>query len=222
MNKNLYIILIKNMSTPRAKMSKPEGTMSTPRAKMSTPRAKMPKPEGKYAVIAPISKNPKKPARIFYKEQEERMKHGLGWCWNDSTSNTAKKGELFAFYFHGERVVFHKILSVKSPAHRLPSWANEERNFLKLSDPLFTYEWRAWEALNGPQCNRKTYRTNLRIWKILYANMSRFLPNVISEKRIENFEEIDESFSLTMIASTAMEITENLKSLDFKISTILL
>jgi hypothetical protein len=201
------------------------------------------KPVARYAVIAPISKNPRKPGHIFYREQQERNKRGLGWCWNDSTNNSAKVGDLFAFYFHGKKVVFHEIISIRPPSERLPTWSNEERNVLILSEPLFKYNWDWWCIMGSPQCNRKTYRTNLTNWTYLYDNLygdldgeldyildgiKRPIKNLKVNPKSENpvklktVEVKTEEESLVILKTTATEITDSLRALDFKISTILL
>ena len=191
-------------------------------------RTRSAKPVARYAVIAPISKNPRKPGHIFYREQQERNKRGLRWCWNDSTNNSAKVGDLFAFYFHGKKVVFHKILSIKSPEHRLPSWSNENRNFLELSCPLFEYDWDNWCNSTGPQCNRKTYRTNLKNWPHLQLGIDEVetrIAKIRAERQAEleiKKRQISEEESLVILRTTATEITDSLRALDFKISTILL
>lgn len=114
-------------------------------------------------VITPISKNPKSASNIDYAEQVSRVGHK--WCWDDSRHNTANVGEYFAYYFHGRKVVIHKILEVKSPTERLPSWSRNvgqgNRNVLELSDPLLTIPWSKWQELNGPESKQGTYRTEL-------------------------------------------------------------
>ena len=114
-------------------------------------------------VITPISKNPKSPSNVDYAEQVSRIGHT--WCWDDSRHNTANAGEYFAYYFHGKKVVIHRILEVKSPTERLPSWSRNvgqgNRNVLELSDPLLTIPWSKWQELGGPESKQGTYRTEL-------------------------------------------------------------
>jgi hypothetical protein len=113
--------------------------------------------------ITPISKNPKSASNIDYHEQVARVGHR--WCWDDSRYNTANVGEYFAYYFHGIKVVVHKILEVKSPTERLPSWSRNvgqgNRNVLELSDPLCVIPWSTWQEMKGPENKMGTYRTDL-------------------------------------------------------------
>lgn len=100
-----------------------------------------------------------------------------GWCWDDSRYNKAVEGELFAFFFpkskrcEGE-IILHRITGVKSPAHRLPSWASNvgqgDRNVLELSPPIKKYTMEEWEVHGGPMSKMGTYKTDLRDWGALY------------------------------------------------------
>ena len=114
--------------------------------------------------ISPISKDIKSPSFIDYNEQLERVtKDGQQWCWDDSRFNKARAGELFAFYFHGMRVVIHKILAVKPPSERLPSWSKNvgqgDRNVLELSAPIAEISWSEWQLIGGPESKMGTYTT---------------------------------------------------------------
>ena len=114
-------------------------------------------------VITPINKNPKSPSNVDYAEQVSRV--GFKWCWDDSCYNTATVGEYFGFCFNYDKVVIHRILEVKSPTERLPSWSRNvgqgNRNVLELSDPLLTIPWSKWQELGGPESKQGTYRTEL-------------------------------------------------------------
>lgn len=117
-----------------------------------------------HLTISPISKDIKSPSYIDYNEQLERVtKDGQQWCWDDSRYNKAKPGELFAFYFHGMRVVIHKILAVKPPSERLPSWSKNvgqgDRNVLELSAPITEISWSEWQLIGGPESKMGTYTT---------------------------------------------------------------
>lgn len=99
-----------------------------------------------HLTITPISRNTNSAGYIDYKEHMERVKHNQSiWCWDDSRFNKAKKGELFAFYFHGLRVVIHEITDVKPPSCRLPSWSKNigqgDKNVLELSEHLKEISW---------------------------------------------------------------------------------
>jgi superfamily I DNA/RNA helicase len=86
------------------------------------------------------------------------------WCWDDSRYNKAKPNEYFAFYFHGARVVIHKIENVQPPSCRLPSWSRNvgqgDRNVVELSEPLKEIGWTEWQLLNGPESKMGTYTTD--------------------------------------------------------------
>jgi hypothetical protein len=117
-----------------------------------------------HLIITPISKNLKSKANIDFREQLMRTARGdLTWCWDDSKHNTAKPGEYFAFFHHKERVVIHRIISVKPPSERLPSWSDNvgqtTRNVLELSDPLKVLSWTEWIQTGCSHVCMGTYRT---------------------------------------------------------------
>ncbi len=129
--------------------------------------------------ISPIGSSVKNNAAMTnYKEQLERTKIGNeNWCWDDSRYNTAQPGELFAFFFPRSKncsgkVSVHKILSVKSPAHRLPTWSTwvgqANKNVLELSSQLKVYTMDEWEHLGGPMSRMGTYQTDLSDRKLLF------------------------------------------------------
>lgn len=98
-----------------------------------------------------------------YAEQMSRIGHT--WCWDDSRYNTANAGEYFGFCFNDDKMIIHRILEVKSPTERLPSWSRNvgqgNRNVLELSDPLLTIPWSKWQEMGGPENKMGTYRTEL-------------------------------------------------------------
>jgi hypothetical protein len=101
----------------------------------------------RHLTITPISKNVRSKANIDFREQWMRTRTGeLNWCWDDTKYNKAKIGEYFAFFHHKNKVVIHKILAVKPPSQRLPSWSSNvgqgDRNVLELSDPLMEISWK--------------------------------------------------------------------------------
>jgi len=117
-----------------------------------------------HLTLSPISKDIKSPSYVDYNEQLSRVLHdGFQWCWDDSRYNKAKIGEYFAFYFHGMRVVIHKILDVKPPSARLPSWSRNvgqgDRNVVELSQPMLEISWIEWQMMNGPESKMGTYTT---------------------------------------------------------------
>ena len=118
----------------------------------------------KHLIITPISKNLKSKANIDFREQWMRTRTGeLNWCWDDSKYNTAKQGEYFAFFHHKNKVVIHRILSVRPPSERLPSWSSNvgqaNRNVLELSDPLREITWSEWLQTGCSDVCMGTYRT---------------------------------------------------------------
>lgn len=117
-----------------------------------------------HLTITPISKDIKSPSYIDYNEQLSRvLNEEFQWCWDDSRYNKAKIGDYFAFYFHGMRVVIHKILDVKPPSERLPSWSKNvgqgDRNVLVLSQPMLEITWIEWQLMGGPESKMGTYTT---------------------------------------------------------------
>ena len=137
----------------------------------------------KHLTISPISKDVKSGSYIDYNEQLERARLNVfNWCWDDSRFNKAKENEYFAFYFHGLRVVIHKILAVKPPSSRLASWSKnvgqENRNVLELSEPLREIGWVDWQLMNGPESKMGTYTTDdLQLDRPLLYEMLRGVDN---------------------------------------------
>ena len=108
------------------------------------------------------------------------------WCWDDSdpecaaTGVPAKVGDLFGFYFYGEKVIVHEVVDVADPADRLESWAanigQTNRNVLILSDPIGIIGWDVWKSevdtsdvdtidlphLNGAKTCRSTYNISIK------------------------------------------------------------
>ena len=118
-----------------------------------------------HLTITPISKDIKSPSYIDYNEQLLRvLNEEFQWCWDDSRYNKAKIGDYFAFYFHGMRVVIHKILDVKPPSARLPSWSKNvgqgDRNVVELSHPLLEITWIEWQLIGAPESKMGTYTTS--------------------------------------------------------------
>jgi hypothetical protein len=111
--------------------------------------------------ITPISKDIKSESYIHYQEQILRtINKNTDWCWDDSDDNDSKVNEYFVFYFHKIKVVIHKIIDIKPPSFRLPSWTNSShsnRNVLILSNPLITINWKEWKSLDGPLSYMGTY-----------------------------------------------------------------
>lgn len=98
-------------------------------------------------------------ARTDFNEQKKRNEFILDgnefWVWDDAASNQSRVGDIFVFWDYdgvgkggpgnpwgGGQFIFHSIVGVKSPKHRLSSWTNNvgqgDRNVLELSPPLFT------------------------------------------------------------------------------------
>jgi hypothetical protein len=142
-----------------------------------------------YLTITPISRDSKSASYIDYNEQLSRvLNDGFRWCWDDSRYNKAKIGEYFAFYFHGMRVVIHKIMDVKPPSQRLPSWSKNvgqgDRNVLELSEPLIEISWVEWQMLQAPESKMGTYTTcDLSIDR---PRLYEYLKNVLESKNNSN------------------------------------
>ena len=62
------------------------------------------------------------------------------------------------------RVVIHKILDVKPPSARLPSWSKNvgqgDRNVVELSHPLLEITWIEWQLIGAPESKMGTYTTS--------------------------------------------------------------
>ena len=109
--------------------------------------------------FTPISvSNPKHISVIYHNE----LISNNTWRWSDGQYNKSKIGDYFAFYFHNQKIIFHKILDIKGPEHRYSHWSYNEaqsRNVLILSQPLREIPWNEWGLLNGPQSRMSTYTT---------------------------------------------------------------
>jgi len=105
-------------------------------------------------ILSPINKNIRSNINRDYREQNQRVTEGkLQYCWDDTPKNMAVQGEYFGFVFNGAMVRIHRILCVKSPEHRLPSWHENvgqgDRNVLELSDQLIELPWLQWISIGG-------------------------------------------------------------------------
>lgn len=178
-----------------------------------------------HLTITPISRNPRSDAYIDYQEQLNRVRNSdLIWCWDDSRYNKAKKGELFAFYFHDIRVVIHEIMDVKPPSNRLPSWSKNvgqsDRNVLELSAPLKEITWTEWQLVNGPESKMGTYTTNdisserPLLYKLLKSiRESTNNPKPTSKLIIED-ELSEEEYDEDKIKEEEVQLLERLKELE--------
>jgi len=96
------------------------------------------------------------------------------WRWSDSKYNKSIIGNYFAFYFHGKKLIFHKIIDIKGPEYKYSDWnydSGQSKNILILSQPLFTINWDEWELLNGPTSKMGTYTSkNLKKERPLLYN----------------------------------------------------
>jgi hypothetical protein len=111
-------------------------------------------------ILAPISKETKSKSKIDYLEQMRLVENNNKWRWDDSSKNSAKIGDLFGFYFHGIKVIIHRIECIYPSSERLISWTkNVNRNVLELSDPLIEMSWEQWISLNAYQSRMGTYKT---------------------------------------------------------------
>ena len=180
-----------------------------------------------HLTITPISRNINSAGYIDYKEQLERVTNNEAiWCWDDSRYNKAKKGELFAFYFHDIRLIIHEITNVKPPSARLPSLSKdisqEDRNVLELSAPIKEISWTEWQLVNGPLSKMGTYTTNdlsterpllYKLLKSIRANNSN-KPNLIIENELyeEEYDEINIREEETRLLERLKEI-EKIKQL---------
>ena len=108
--------------------------------------------------FTPISADKFQPSALYYDELCTTNQ----WRWSDGKHNSSKVGNLFAFYFHKQKVVFHRIVDIKGADHKYHEWSytgGQTRNILLLSEPLHTIAWDEWVALHGPQSRMSTYTT---------------------------------------------------------------
>ena len=120
-------------------------------------------------IVTPICKVYKKvgpDSKRDYKEQKKRVRNeGLYWMWDDNEKNKAKIGDRFGFVRNGMKVKWHKVLDVKNPTERLPTWARNvgqtNRNVLILSNVL---EIESWDDFT----DRRGYNKNFCIRGTMY------------------------------------------------------
>ena len=156
-----------------------------------------------HLTLTPISKDIKSLSYIDYNEQLSRVLHdGFQWCWDDSRYNKAKIGDYFAYYFHGMRVVIHRIMDVKPPAARLPSWSRNvgqhDRNVLELSHPMLEISWIEWQLMNGPESKMGTYTTtdlsysSPRLYQYLMSVLETKTPEISTKTNVKLIIEEDD------------------------------
>ena len=176
-----------------------------------------------HLTITPISKAIKSASFIDFNEQLERVtKYGHKWCWDDSRYNKAKIGEYFAFYFHGMRVVIHKILDVNPPSNRLPSWFKNvgqgDRNVVELSMPIAEISWSEWQHIGGPESKMGTYTTgDLSSERPKLYN---YLKNIIYSN-INYFKDIDNDETLDTIDTEEKDLDFQMDILREKMNVLL-
>lgn len=136
-------------------------------------------------VVSPISSKIKKKhgtpcARTDFNEQRQRKSETINGdyslCWDDTDRNLAKVGDYFAFWLHdgkyregtncawvGGHFTFHRILEVRSPESRLPSWSKNvgqtNRNVLTLSSQIISMSFDTVKGYYGltPDYHRTHY-----------------------------------------------------------------
>ena len=104
-------------------------------------------------IISPIAKKENKThnSKKDYEEFENRKNNNLQLCW-DSVPNRLERllnnPKYFGFIFNDDKVIFHKIIKILDPEHRLESWQNNvgqtDRKVLLLSDKHFILDWEVW------------------------------------------------------------------------------
>lgn len=171
--------------------------------------------------ITPIGSTIKNNASITnYNEQKALVESHEEqiWRWDDSRCNEAKPGELFAFFFprakkpkYDGKVIIHKIITVQSSAHRLPSWSTwvgqNHRNVLELSQPIKVYTMAEWEQLCGPMKRMGTYTTDLSYKQLLCCDLHMCLTNQniteLKEEKVEvqeiESDELKEEFIIDVV-----------------------
>ena len=179
-----------------------------------------------HLTLSPVSKDIKSPSYIDYNEQLSRVLHdGFQWCWDDSRYNKAKVGEYFAFYFHGMRVVIHKIVDVKPPSERLPSWSKNvghgDRNVVMLSHPMLEITWIEWQLMAGPESKMGTYTTtdlsysSPRLYQYLSSALEKTNVNKSANVKliIEEDEDIEQESAIEEIENEEKNLLLRLEQL---------
>lgn len=201
-----------------------------------------------HLTITPISKDINSASYVDYNEQLSRvLNDDFQWCWDDSRFNKAKVGDYFAFYFHGMRVVIHKIINVKPPSERLPSWSKNvgqgDRNVLELTGPLLEITWVEWQMLGAPESKMGTYTTNdlssdrPRLYEYLKNTLECKKSNVkliiehdeqdnlnsleLEEKNLlEKLEKIQKRKKIALLQSEKNNLLEQIKTIEKQIEKI--
>lgn len=114
--------------------------------------------------ITPIRKNHSS------EEHFNELKRKNIWLWSDSKNNTSRVGDYFIFRFHNKKIIFHKIIDIRSPKYKLNSWDDTNRNVLVLSSPIKELIWDKWLKLDPPKNWMGTFRTvNLKYkWPLVH------------------------------------------------------
>lgn len=104
-------------------------------------------------IISPIAKKENKihNSKKDYEEFENRKNNNLQLCWDSVPTrleNRLNNPKYFGFIFNNDKVIFHKIIKILDPEHRLESWQNNvgqtDRKVLLLSDKHFILDWQVW------------------------------------------------------------------------------
>ena len=96
-------------------------------------------------IISPISKV----SMPDYKGQCNRASQGHSMIWDDSSKNTAKIGDKFAFTHYNKKVDFHEIVGILPFDQRPPEWKETNRQVIVLGPELCSISWEKWIQMGG-------------------------------------------------------------------------
>ncbi len=115
-------------------------------------------------IATPVAMGVKSASRRDWNEQVQRRKEGKKHVWDDSSTNRASKGDLFAYVENSVKIGENKksegwievfvIQEVYSPDFRLPTWSENvgqgNRNVVELSpEPIYVGSMVEWKEQLG-------------------------------------------------------------------------
>lgn len=104
-------------------------------------------------ILSPIAQKYNKihNSKKQYEEHVYRRNNNLPLCWDSVPPRLERKldnPKYFVFVFNNDKVIFHRIIKILDPEHRLESWQNNvgqtDRKVLLLSDEHFILDWEVW------------------------------------------------------------------------------
>ena len=166
--------------------------------------------------ITPISKDPRNPANVFYKEQMQQKKNNLEIMWNDSEYNTTKSGDLFAFYHHEKEIELYHVEEVRDPSKRFHTWTDQRhqtKNVLVIRPLDITIKFDDWK---GPTSRMGTYRCDLGLkkWKEFREYIQAIVASKVTANKVQKAMKVENKVTdvqkVNKIQKIETEVTTNM------------